>query len=326
MEKDWRAYCLMSSIIYIEEMTKPNEHTQIKNYKNKKYNYLCFHSISLKMKDLAFTQRFFKITKKWENKKKIKFIGNSFNEIRKDPRNGQYYFYLSPLWMNWIISECGKIPNAYTLKTSVKRIRHLKQYKKIPINFKKDLFKLLLNNKKLAAGAFVVSMDLECRGVQQGSVSLCMSEKYKDFLNTMLKIAKKWRWTNNEKLSSVKVDNSIKLGINASPQYEFRITINGLKEIYKLAGPLANTHKDKCIKFHIKRSNNYVNSWEMRKKANTREKILKAVKKNKNLTTTDLQFIAGVRVDVILDHLHKLEKQEKVIKNRKGKRYIWNIK
>ena len=100
MENDWKIYCLMSSIVYIEEMTKPNEHIQTKKYKKKIYKCLCFHSTSLRMKDPEFTQRFFKITKKWGNKKKIKFIGDSFNEVRKDSRNGQDFFHLSPLWVN----------------------------------------------------------------------------------------------------------------------------------------------------------------------------------------------------------------------------------
>ena len=161
MEKNWRVYCLMSSIIYIEEMSKPSEHIQIKKYKNKNYKYLCFHSICLKMKDPEFTQKFFNITKKWENKKRVKFIGKSFNKVRKDPRNAQDFFFLSPLWINQIISECGKIPNKYSFKSSLKRIKYIKRYKKILINPKKDLFKLLLKNRKLDAGAFIISMYLE---------------------------------------------------------------------------------------------------------------------------------------------------------------------
>jgi hypothetical protein len=50
------------------------------------------------------------------------------------------------------------------------------------------------------------------------------------------------------------------------------------------------------------------------------------LRKGENLTTTELQFIAGVGTDVILDHLHNLEKEMKIKKERDGKRYIWNIK
>ena len=70
MEKDWKNYCLMSAITYIEEISKPSEHIQIKKYKNKTYECLCFHSIRLKMKDPEFVNKFVEITKHWEGKKK----------------------------------------------------------------------------------------------------------------------------------------------------------------------------------------------------------------------------------------------------------------
>lgn len=326
MEKDWKTYCLMSSIAYIEEMSKPTEHLQIKKYKDKIYKCLCFHSIRLKMNDLEVVQKFFDITKKWEKKRKILLIGKTFNGPRKENSSGQYLIYFSPVWINHVLSKCGKIPNKYSLKTAIKRIDHLKQYKKISINLRKNLFNSLLKNKKLSAGAFVVSLDLEFRGTHGGRPSLCMSEKYMDFLEFMLRVAKKWKWTNNKKLSPVNIENSIKLGINASPQYEFRININGLKEIYRLAGPLANRHKDKSIKFNVNRSRNYVNLGGGHRKNKSKEKILEELKRKKDSRTTDLQFIVGVGTDVVLNHLHELERLGKITKERKGKRYIWNIK
>lgn len=326
MEDDWKIYCLMSSIVYIEEMSKPTEHIEIKRYKNKIYRCVCFQSIRLKMKDPDFVDNFFKVTKYWEGRKGIKLIGETFKKIRKENYSGQDFFLLTPTWINLVLKECGKIPNEYSFNTAEKRINSLKQYRKIVINKNKSLFDKMLMNKNLAAGAFVVSMDLEFRGLQGGSPSLCMSETYKDFLLFMLKVAQRWKWTENEKLSSVNVENSKKIGINASPQFEFRISIWGLKEIYKIAGPLMNPNKDKCIKFHIERSDNYVNKGGGNRKNNTKNKIIKYLKKNKNSTTTNIQFVTNTRTDVVLDHLHSLEKLGKVKKERKGKRYIWNIK
>lgn len=326
MKKNWKIYCLMSSIIYIEEMSKPTEHIQIKKYKNKIYKCLCFHSLRLKMKDPEFVNKFFEITKFWENKKKINFIGKTFNKPKKEKYSNQDVLFFSPIWINHILYEIGKIPNKYSFETAIKRIDHLKQYKKIPINKNKYELNNLLKNKKLAAGAFIVSMDLEFRGIQGGRPSLCMSEKYKDFLEFMLKIAKKWNWTNNEKLSSVSIQHSLKRGIKASPQFEFRINIKGLQEIHNLAGPLINSHKEKCIKFHVNRSKKYINLGHNHRKKKPKEKILKYLKENPNSSTTDLQFITNTGTDVVLEHLKKLEKQEKVIKQRRGKRYIWKIK
>lgn len=326
MEEEWRTYCLMSSIIFIEEMHKPKAGVQIKRYKNKKYYYTCYNSLELRMKDKEFLDKILKITRYWEKVKNKQFIGKSFNNVKIDNYSKQYKIIFTPTWLSNVMAECGKIPNLYSYRAAVKRINNIKQKhnEKIIPNSNKDLSKILLKNKKLAAGAFIISIDLECRGVQSGSISLCMSEPFKDFLKFMLKVTQKWEWTNNNSLSEVDMSYSRKLGINASNQYEFRISINGLKEIYSLAGPLIIKNKNKCAKFHIRRSNNYVNKGYHLIKNHTKQKIYEAVKNGNNMTTTQLQFIAGVRVDVILDHLHKLEKNGKVVKQRNGKRYIWN--
>lgn len=252
-------------------------------------------------------------------------IEKEYSISRRDEFSGQDFFNVTPLWLNSIISECGEIPNKYSFDSAIQRIENLKQYGKIPIDSKRNLFKLLFVDKSLAAGVFIVSMDLEFRGIQTGGLSLCMSEKFKDFLNFMLSIAKRWEWTNNERLSPVNMNYSRKLGINASPQYELRISIKGLRDIYSLAGPLANSHKDKCIEFHVNRSKNYINLGYGLMKNKSKEKILRALENSKSLTTTDLQFVTGTRVDVVSDHLKKLEKDGKVKRERIGKRYIWSI-
>src|SRR3989344_3845281 len=103
MKRNWRVYCLISAIIYIEEMSKPTEHIQIKKYKDKQYNCLAFHSIRLKMKDSEFVKNFFDLTKQWENKKGIKLIGKTFKKPRKENFDGQDKFYLNPVWINLIL-------------------------------------------------------------------------------------------------------------------------------------------------------------------------------------------------------------------------------
>jgi predicted HTH transcriptional regulator len=120
------------------------------------------------------------------------------------------------------------------------------------------------------------------------------------------------------------MDYNKNLGINASPQFEFRLSVSGLKEIYKLAGPLCDSHKDKCVKFHINRSKNYKNKGRKCVPGKTKQKILNMLKTNNNMTTTEMQFEANIGNDVILHHLHDLERKGKIHKERKGKRYIWN--
>src|SRR3989344_735524 len=328
MKEDWQTYCLMSSIIYVEEMHKPLENIQIKRYKKRIYKCKCFGSTSINMVNKEFLDKFLNITKKWENKLKKRFIGEKFNKVKIDKYSGQYKIILTPTWLGYILKQCGKIPNKYSFESGSKRINAIKQKRneKVIIDKNKFLYSIFEKDKFLAAGAFIISMDLECRGVQTGEVSLCMSEKYKDFLDFMLKIAKRWNWTNNKKLSLVSIEYSKNIGIMANPQYEFRINMLGLKEIYALASPLAITRKDRCVKFHIERSNKYKNLGYNHMKNNTKMKIFKALKKNKSMTSTDLQFIAGVKVDVVLDHLHNLENERKIKKIRVGKGYIWSIK
>lgn len=278
----------------------------------------------MKMKNRKIVKKIFDITKKWELKKELLFIGKTFRDIKMENGSKQYVFFLSPVWLNEIIATCGKIPSKYSYETAVQRIGHTKHYPIKKINSRKNLFGILLKNKKLAAGAFIVSMDFECQGAQTGRISLCMSKKYKDFLEEMLEVAKKWKWTNNKQLSHVDVSNSIARGIAASPQYEFRINSKGLYEIYKIAGPLADPFKDKCIKFHIERSKKYKNLGYNLLKNNTKQKIFEELLQSSNyITTTELQFTAGVGNDVILTHLHNLEKEGKVSKERQGKKYVW---
>ena len=324
MEEDWETYCLMSAISFIEEMSKPLPGIQIKMYKDKKYRCECFRSIRLKMKEREFIDKLLSITQNWEARKKLRFLGKSFGKPKIEAWSGQHIILFTPLWINYILSECGGLPNKYADASARYRIDRFVQYEKIPIK-NIDKFSLLFKNKFLAAGAFIISMDLECRGIQSGRPTLCMSERYKDFLEFMLGVAKTWGWTTNDKLSSVSVDYSRNLGINASPQFEFRISTKGLQEIYSLAGPLTIKNKENCIAFHVNRSKNYKNEGGRMRQNNTKEKIFQSLKRGNN-TTTLLQFDAGVGIDVILDHLHKFEKEGKVIKRRTGKRYVWSIK
>lgn len=306
-------------------MTKPTSYISSKKGNTGIHQYVCHRSLRLKMKDEEVVNKLFDITKHWENIKKVRFIGKSFNTVRKENYSGQDMFLLSPLWLNYIISECGELPNKYSYNAAINRINKIKLYDKIPIQ-NKDAFNILFKEKQLAAGAFIVSMDMEFRGIQMGRPSLCMSERYKDFLEFMFVLGKKWGWINHDYLSSVSVEYNRKIGINASPQYEFRVSTKGLAEIYELAGPLSNSSKDNCIKFNINRSKNYINLGGRNRYNGTREKIIQALMEDKDLTTTKLQFKAGVGTDVILDHLNVLFKSGKITKERKGKKYIWNIK
>lgn len=333
MKKDWETYCLMSGIMYIEELSKPKAHKQTKIYKGKSTDYTCYRSLRLKVKDYDIIKTWFDITKYWENKLNLKLIGKSFSKPKIEKFSNQYNFNFTPLWLYEVMKVVKILPSKYVQDISLERLRNWKPRKKNILSRDdlkfiengESLYKKLLNDKKLAAGAIIISMDLEFRGITTGRPSLAMSDKYKDFLEFMLKISNNYRWTTSNHLFPVNVNYSINLGIKASPQFEFRISSLKLHEIYELAGPLCERIKNKAINFHANRSKNYKNLGGAFKFGNKKEIILKLLKEGES-KTTELQYGLGIGIDVILGHLHRLEKEGKVNKVRQGKRYIWNIK
>ena len=92
MDSDWRIYCLISSIIYIEEVSKPIARIQIKRNGKKEYKCLVFQSTRLKMKGKEIIGKIFDITRNWEKKKKIRLIGESFKTTRTENLSGQEKF------------------------------------------------------------------------------------------------------------------------------------------------------------------------------------------------------------------------------------------
>jgi len=338
MKKDWKTYCLMAGIAFIEEMSKPSIHKQIKLYKHNKSEYKCFHSIQLKCKNKEIIEKWFFITKLWEKKLGVLFIGKAFSEIKK--KGDQWYFNFLPNWLYYVIKTVGKFPSQHSNKIIFCRLKNWRRsqskLKKNRYILKKETFKnllkrktlynQLLNNKILAAGAFIISFDLEFRGLTVGHPDLCMSNTYKDFLIFMLNVANKWMWATCNNLVNVSVEYSRNLGINATSQSQFRISIKKLGEIYKLAGPVADKHKDKCIRFHIKRSENYINKGGQHRFKQTKQKLLDALKVLNKAKTTELQFYSDVGIDIVNYHLNDLEKKGFVKKERMGKYYLWSIK
>ena len=148
-----------------------------------------------------------------------------------------------------------------------------------------------------------------------------MSDKYKDFLEFMLRVAKKFGWSRNEKLLEVNIDSSLRKGIKASPQKQFGIKTSKIEEIYNLAGPLVDETKNKFLEFHINRIRS--KSIKPRK---AKEKIISYLSSVKRCKTRDLIIPSGVRRDSVLYHLHNLEKEGFIERIRKGKGYIWYVR
>jgi hypothetical protein len=331
MKKDWNTYTLMAGIAFIEEMSKPTITMRSKNYKGKTSVYKCYHPVRLKMVDRAVVQKWFDVTKKWQENIGVKLLGEK-EEILFEPESRQYFFYFSPNWLFQVLSIVKSLPSSSANSVSFERIRNYRKSrgKRIfnekqieEIQQSKSLFGSFFENMFLAAGAFVVSFDLEFRGAQCGGLNLCMSEKYRDFLEFMNAVAVHWGWSTNPKLKPVSVEYSRQIGINASNQFQFRIKSGSLAEIYDLAGPVINSKKDQCLRFHIQRVKNHKITG---RPGETKQKLLTALANTGPTSTTELQFFANVGTDVVNEHLNDLFVQGLVIKERRGKRNIWELK
>jgi hypothetical protein len=336
MRRDWQTYCLMAGIAIVEEFSKPYCYSYVRKFKSGKYEYKIndFKSLRLKVKDLELLKLWFEITKHWENKLKMDFLWPAYKLGPKKTDFSQYQLYFSPNWLFQIMKTVGNFPSRTTSKVCLARLisstkkrqgsKYIFPFMEVKRIGKKNRFEFLFEDKILAAGAFIVSFDFEFRGIGQGIPALCMSTTYEDFLNFMLKLAQKWDWTKNKKLVKVKQTFAKRLGINATPQKEFRLSIEGFKKIYMIGGPLGTTRKDDLVKLHVARSNRKNKMAQLRPDGETKKIIFDAVRKGSANTSTELQKFARVRVDVILDHLHKLEKEGLVSRVRKGKRYLWS--
>lgn len=331
MNEDWKTYCIICGIALIEEMNKPKSDNQPKSYKGKTKNYIKFRTLRLKVKEFSIINKFWKITKNWENKLGIDLIGPSFKNGPKIEKNSkQYYFIFNPNWLYQILKTTGKLPSKFTFDFCFERLksmtvkrsgsRYLTNAKEVNKIQHKSLYNKLFLNKYLAAGTFIASFDLEFRGLTIGQPSLCMTTKFEDFLSFLIKVANKWSWSTSNHLSDVNIEYSLKRGIKATPKKEFRLKISALKEIYNLAGPLADKNKDELLRFHIKRSLNP----QIKQRGRARKIILEFLK-NKPSKSTELQKYAKIRVDVVLDHLKKLENEGMVKKTRLGKYYLWSL-
>lgn len=332
MEKDWEIYSLMSGIALIEEMNKPTRDIHTKISRGNLTRYSCYHSIRFKMINKESIEKWLEITKKWEKKLGLQLVGPSFSKPKKEKGSGQYYIIFSPIWLYRIMKSVNTTPSKHVNDICFDRLLNLRnswgkklieEYEIKKMMKSQSKYKKLFFNRTLAAGAFIISFDLEFRGITTGNLSLCMTNKYQDFMHFMLKVANRWSWATLNTLSSVNLDHSFSRGINANPKSEFRLSVSSIEDIYKSAGPLLDPEKIKYVEYHIKRLR--LGNVPGRK-GKTKQIIINTLKKFGPMKSTELLFYTNVRIDVVLDHLNNLEKEGLVIKERKGKRYIWRYK
>ncbi|RLE59630.1 MAG: hypothetical protein DRJ35_05345 [Thermoprotei archaeon] len=94
--------------------------------------------------------------------------------------------------------------------------------------------------------------------------------------------------------------------------YWFKLSNRGFREIYQLAGPMADKRKDEWAKLLCERAEKFYE-----KDRKTKQKILKLLKEQQKLTTIEICLQLRKLPYTITRHLRNLEKEGKIKKEGK---------
>ena len=126
-------------------------------------------------------------------------------------------------------------------------------------------------------------------------------------------VCKKWRWTNNYRISERKLWNN-----NLS--YLFHLNSKSVKEIYNLSGPCADINKDKEF-LHIFSLRNPGGHGRI---GETKENILKSIRNNLN-TSKKIAFELNIGVQNIQKQLSNFVKNGILTREKIGKGYSYKL-
>ncbi len=97
-----------------------------------------------------------------------------------------------------------------------------------------------------------------------------------------------------------------------------------VREIYEIAGPLANKRKDKWIRLilnRVEKRGGYQGN-----KIPTTTKIIKLFEKHEYLTVEEICLKLSLLPSTVRKALRKLKRNGVVIQERRGKRIYWSLK
>lgn len=165
---------------------------------------------------------------------------------------------------------------------------------------KKSVYEIAIQNKQIAAMILLPLIEFEFSFFGSKKPILMQGKKNYIQITAIYKICESHRW------------NSGKL-IEFSRGYVFGLNNNGFKEIYSIAGPMADPEKDKWAKLLIERAN------KKHEKTVKKEEILVLLKSNPNKIWKTKEICIDLRrlPYSITRQLRKLE-NEKVIRREKG--------
>jgi len=204
-----------------------------------------------------------------------------------------------------------KIKNYITEKGTLFINDYIKNIENVPTN---SLYDECFEDKQLSADLILIISELEMGGIMQRAPYLQMTSK--DFVNFILKVCRKWRWTNHTEIKKSKINIP-----RWKPKYSCFLNSEATKEIYTLSGPCADINKNKefkCI-FTLRKPGSH------RKIGETKEKILKLVENNIN-TSRQLAFELNIGIQNIQRPLAHLVKIGKLQREKVNKTFIYRTK
>ena len=167
----------------------------------------------------------------------------------------------------------------------------------------KSVYAKALNSKEIAAQFLLPLIEFEFafHGAQKPAITQATSNLNQ--LRTLFDICKSHGWLSTKQIT--------KLG--KKDEYWFKITNTGFKEIYEIAGPMADKNKDKWAILLCERAKGIEKSREIRKL------IFSLLKKsNEPLTTVEICLKVRRLPYTVTRHLRKLEKEGFVLKDVNG--------
>ena len=165
------------------------------------------------------------------------------------------------------------------------------------------MYQKSLHSKELAANILLPLIEFEFafNGAQKPAITQAISNLNQ--LNVIFQICKKHNWLSTKQIT--------KLG--NKDEYWFKITNTGFKEIYEIAGPMADKNKDKWALLLCERAKG------IEKSRKPRESILSLLKESKDpLKTTEICLKTRRLPYTATRHLRKLEKEGIVQKTIDG--------
>ena len=171
----------------------------------------------------------------------------------------------------------------------------------------KSVYERALDSKELAANILLPLIEFEFafHGAQKPAITQAASNLNQ--LKTLFKICKKHQWLSTKRITKLGNKN----------EYWFKITNTGFKEIYGIAGPMADKTKDKWAILLCERAKG------IGKNRKAKKEILSLLKKaNRPLTTLEICLRTRRLPYTATRHLRKMEKEELVRKNVDG----WIVK